>query len=87
MVVKDEPRLGDLPERMVRGDPCDADAFESELDRARGAAIEKAEEMRAGEIDRDPLGGRCPRYCTFQTICRLERAVGLEDEPQNGDGE
>ncbi len=33
-----------------------------------------------GDIGRRPLGGKCPKYCTFQAICRLERAVGAVDE-------
>ncbi len=35
-----------------------------------------------GDIDRDPIGGKCPKYCTFQPICRLERALGLEPESE-----
>ncbi len=42
--------------------------------------------MRDGDITRDPLGGVCSEYCTFQPICRLERALGLEDENGNGNG-
>jgi hypothetical protein len=30
--------------------------------------------MRAGRIDRDPIDDECPRFCTFQAICRRERA-------------
>ena len=42
-------------------------------------------ELRAGDIDRRPLGGTCPPYCTFQPICRLERAIGLPaPEGENG---
>ena len=37
-----------------------------------------------GDITRDPLNGRCNKYCEYQPICRLERAVGLEDEGENG---
>jgi RecB family exonuclease/inactivated superfamily I helicase len=70
----------------VRGDPCGREEFDAELERARDQASGKAEAMRAGEIDRDPIGGRCPRYCTFQPICRLERAVGLEDDAYGNGG-
>lgn len=78
IVIKDDPRLGELP---TKGrDPCDAEQFELALESARELASEKAAAMRAGGIDRDPIGGSCPRYCTFQPICRLERALGLEDE-------
>ena len=83
ILLRDEPRLGELP---VKGrDPCDAEEFEQALSDARDLASEKATAMRAGLIDRDPINGKCPRYCTFQPICRLERAIGLEED-QNGDG-
>jgi hypothetical protein len=41
--------------------------------------------MRAGQIDRDPNGGRCPKWCRYQPICRLERAIGAEELAANGD--
>ena len=40
-------------------------------------------EMQAGEIRRHPIGGECPKYCNFQAICRLERAIGVDE---NGNG-
>ena len=59
-----------------------------DLDEALDAARERAKEngvrMLAGEIDRDPLKGKCNKYCEYQPICRLERAVGLEEEGENG---
>jgi ATP-dependent helicase/DNAse subunit B len=68
---------------VTRGkDVCDEDAFEKHLAGAEQAARQTGAELRAGEIGRRPLGGACPRYCTFQPICRLERAIGL---PTNGD--
>jgi ATP-dependent helicase/DNAse subunit B len=84
MVVADDPRLGELA--LVGGDSCDAEDFDAELERARAQAAEKAKAMRAGAIDRDPLGGRCPTYCAYQAICRLERAIGLEEENGDADG-
>ncbi len=83
MVVKNDPRLEGLP--LVRTDPCEADEFEAELERARAQAAEKAAAMRAGLIGREPHGGACPTYCTFQPICRLERAIGLEEIEGEGD--
>jgi ATP-dependent helicase/DNAse subunit B len=53
-------------------------------------AREKAVAMRAGKIGRDPNQGRCPPWCRYQAICRLERSLGAEegagdgDEPVNG---
>jgi ATP-dependent helicase/DNAse subunit B len=68
----------------VNTDCRDADQFAAALDEAETTAIEAAREMRAGRIGRRPLGGKCPKYCNFQAICRLERAVGAVGE--NGSG-
>lgn len=63
-----------------RGDALGEDAFAALLDAARETARENGSRMLAGDITRDPIGGVCSPYCTFQPICRLERAVGLEEE-------
>jgi len=70
----------------VRGDPVDEETFAEELAKARELARERGAEMRDGGIKRDPIGGECPFYCTYQPICRLERAIGLEDA-NGGNGE
>ena len=41
--------------------------------------------MRQGKIDRKPNQGRCPPWCRYQAICRLERSVGTEEPAINGD--
>ena len=81
---EDEERLKAF--RIVRTDRREAEDFERALDDAEVAAGNAAREMGAGEIGRRPLGGKCPKYCTFQAICRLERAVGAVGD-QNGEGE
>ncbi|HEY8465761.1 MAG TPA: PD-(D/E)XK nuclease family protein [Solirubrobacterales bacterium] len=84
VLIKDEAaRIGF---DTVRGDPVDPETFEEELTRARELAQKRGAAMRAGAIKRDPIGGECPRYCTYQAICRLERAIGLEDA-NGGNGE
>ncbi len=73
---------------VTRGKVPDAvphDEFADVIEGARATAIEYGARMRDGEIKRNPLGGTCPRYCTFQPICRLERALGVEEESQRGD--
>ena len=80
ILLEDDPRLGELP--TVGGDPCDAEPSSRSSSSARSLAAAKAAAMRAGEIDRDPIDGRCPTYCTFQPICRLERAIGLEEDTE-----
>jgi ATP-dependent helicase/nuclease subunit B len=83
LVMKGDDRLRGL--ELVRGgDHCDPDEFKAHLDRAEATARAGGENLRAGKIDRDPIGGTCPRYCTFQPICRLERAIGLPAEGENG---
>ena len=69
----------------VKGDALDDEEFEDALEGARARAIGNGERMRAGDITRDPLGGVCSEYCTFQPICRLERALGLDEETKNGE--
>lgn len=64
---------------IVGTDRREADDFRRALDEAEELATAAAGEMRAGEIRRHPIGGRCPKYCNFQAICRLERAIGVEE--------
>jgi ATP-dependent helicase/DNAse subunit B len=79
--------------RKGKGDDSVArDELEEALEAARATAIARGTEMRAGRIRRNPIGGRCPRYCDYQAICRLERALGIEDDESgtangNGNGE
>ena len=68
---------------IVGTDRLEHDDFELALDEAEALARDSAAEMRAGEIRRHPIGGKCPKYCNFQAICRLERAIGVDE---NGNG-
>lgn len=54
--------------------------FEQALAEARARAGEIADEIQAGDIGRRPMNDRCPKYCTFQPICRRERGLP-EEEP------
>jgi ATP-dependent helicase/DNAse subunit B len=67
-------------------DHLDDEAFESALDEAREKAEEIIASVHTGKVVRDPLGGSCPDYCTFQPICRRERGLP-EDEPWSEEGE
>jgi ATP-dependent helicase/DNAse subunit B len=69
----------------VRGDALDEEEFEDALAEARERAVTNGGRMRHGDIRRDPLGGVCSEYCTFQPICRLERALGLDEETKDGE--
>jgi hypothetical protein len=37
-------------------------------------------------VIRDPIGGSCPDWCSFQPICRRERGLP-EDEPWSEESE
>lgn len=85
--LKEELGEGGLLEQAgvaVKTDHVTREDLDQALDAARERAIANGARMRDGDIRRDPLGGKCNRYCEFQPICRLERAVGLEEETENG---
>jgi RecB family exonuclease len=67
-------------------DRLDPDAVEAMLEAGVSRAREVVAAMRAGEIGRDPNGGTCPAWCRYQPICRLERSIGAEEVPANGEG-
>jgi RecB family exonuclease len=71
---------------LTRTDILDPDEVQATVDEGVAAARKRAAAMRRGEIDRKPNQGRCPKWCTYQPICRLERAIGPDDGGGNGDG-
>ncbi len=85
--LKEETGEGGLLEHAgvdVGTDKVTREDLDDALDAARERAKASGLRMLAGDIDRDPLKGKCNKYCEYQPICRLERAVGLEDEGENG---
>ena len=71
----------------VRTDFLDEDKLSETLDAAHARATQIAADMRAGRITRDPIKDKCPRHCSFQPICRRERAIILEDPPEEPEEE
>ena len=72
-----KPESADLldPSRYVmRSDLLESEDFEAKLRDAEKLAVELVGRIRDGDLQRDPLGGECPRYCVFAPICRRERA-------------
>jgi RecB family exonuclease len=67
-------------------DHLDDEAFEAALDEAREKTEEIIAGVHEGKVIRDPLGGSCPDWCSFQPICRRERGLP-EDEPWSEEGE
>jgi hypothetical protein len=82
LALAGDPRVEALG--LVRTDKKDEEGFERALAEAEARAIAAATRMRAGDIRRDPLNGECPKYCSLQPICRLERALGVVGS-ENGD--
>jgi ATP-dependent helicase/DNAse subunit B len=67
-------------------DHLDDQAFEAALDEAKEKAEDIIASVHSGKVIRDPLGGSCPDYCTFQPICRRERGLP-EEEPWSDESE
>lgn len=67
-------------------DHLDDETFAAALDEAREKAEEIIASVHSGKVIRDPLGGSCPDYCTFQPICRRERGLP-EEEPWSDESE
>jgi ATP-dependent helicase/DNAse subunit B len=67
-------------------DHLDDEAFDGALAEARAKAEEIVAAVQAGKVIRDPLGGSCPDWCSFQPICRRERGLP-EEEPWSEEGE
>ncbi|HKH41801.1 MAG TPA: PD-(D/E)XK nuclease family protein [Solirubrobacterales bacterium] len=67
-------------------DHLDDEAFDTALDEAREKAEEIIASIHSGKVIRDPLGGSCPDWCSFQPICRRERGLP-EEEPWSEEGE
>lgn len=82
IALRGDERLAGLD--LVRNDLREPDEVEGALADAAQRARTAAAGMQGGKIDRKPLGGTCPEHCTYQPICRLERAAGMADAP-NGE--
>ena len=65
---------------LTRTDRLDAENVEATVEDGVQRAREKAAAMRRGAIGREPNRGRCPDWCRYQPICRLERSLSAEDE-------
>jgi len=70
---------------LTRTDILDPDEVGDTVAAGVATARERAEAMRRGAIDRKPNQGQCPRWCTYQPICRLERSIGPESGGGNGE--
>jgi len=75
---------------LTRTDRLAAEDVEATIEAGVERARAKAEAMRRGAIDRAPNRGKCPEWCRYQAICRLERSLapeeGMNGEGQNGGG-
>ncbi len=69
---------------LKKPDFVDLERVEETVETGVETARERAAAMRRGAIGRDPNGGECPSWCSYQPICRLERAVSSDDGNGNG---
>ncbi len=69
------------------GDHVDDEVFDSVLDDAQAKTEEIIAAIKAGDIGRRPIGGSCPRYCSYQPICRRERGIPEEEPASDDEGE
>jgi ATP-dependent helicase/DNAse subunit B len=67
-------------------DVVDAEDVEATVEAGVETARDRATAMRRGSIGRDPNRGECPKYCTYQPICRLERAIAADAGAPEGNG-
>jgi ATP-dependent helicase/nuclease subunit B len=67
-------------------DHLDDEAFERALDEAKAKTEEIIASIQSGRVIRDPIGGSCPDWCSFQPICRRERGLP-EEEPWSEEAE
>jgi ATP-dependent helicase/DNAse subunit B len=67
-------------------DHLDDETFQAVLDEAQEKSEEIIASVHSGKVIRDPLGGSCPEYCSFQPICRRERGLP-DDEPWSEESE
>ena len=67
-------------------DHLDDETFQAVLDEAQAKSEEIIASVHSGKVIRDPLGGSCPEYCSFQPICRRERGLP-DDEPWSQEAE
>ncbi len=65
---------------LPKNDWVDEDTYTKRLREAEELAGEIVGGMRSGRIDRDPLEGKCPPFCTFAPICRLDRRADTGGE-------
>lgn len=66
-------------------DFVDEERFEEIVDQATDRASEIVAAIGAGTIDRKPRDDRCPAWCEFAPICRMERGVVDTDDEDEED--
>ena len=66
----------------VNTDLLSDEDFEKALSDAEVAASRIAGGISTGRVRRDPQGGECPSFCSWQTICRRERGMAERDEDE-----
>jgi ATP-dependent helicase/DNAse subunit B len=70
-------------EAHVRSDFLEQEEFDQLISDAAERAREIVAGMRSGRVVRDPRDGKCPTWCGFAPICRMERGAVLPDEEED----
>jgi hypothetical protein len=71
MVVAEDADV--LPPGLAPTDLLEREELWAIVDDARAQAVESVGRIRAGDVRHDPRGGRCPEYCPWSGVCRIER--------------
>jgi ATP-dependent helicase/DNAse subunit B len=71
---------------LIKTDVVDLDEVEEIVEAGVETARDRGAAMRQGSIGRDPNRGECPKFCTYQPICRLERSIAADAEAPDGNG-
>jgi ATP-dependent helicase/nuclease subunit B len=71
---------------LIKTDVVDVEDVEETIEAGVETARKRAAAMRQGSIGRDPNRGECPKFCTFQPICRLERSIAADAGAPDGNG-
>lgn len=66
-------------------DFMDEETFEQVVDGAAGRSREIVAAMRAGVVTRSPRKGKCPTWCAYAPVCRMERGAVDPDEEDEED--
>ncbi|MGI8631727.1 MAG: PD-(D/E)XK nuclease family protein, partial [Solirubrobacterales bacterium] len=63
-------------EELYSNDLVDSEAIQAAIDGARATAVEIALAVQEGAVTRNPRDNKCPWWCRYAAVCRMERGAG-----------